>query len=504
MTDPRARMLVGDQGSTQLPQALHALDRLRVRVLVEPDLPPIAAGAAAGLIALLARMVAHLDLGSGSEQLRLSTNPWRVDRLGAVLPALSAVRPSPSRGADTDVTIGVGRLSQHVDIGLGGGAWTVRLGCTTQPIDVDEINDYGHALGLHAGAALAAGEVLKIALGPLGFANISVDADQALVWNLLDHRHGPATPPAPAAQTKPRVLLPGTGSVGTSIVALLAMSPGVRGELDAIDSDTFQPHRNPFRYPALRGDETGSKTAWAQALLRSAGWQAIGHHQSLGAWTSEQPHPGFDGLLVSSVDDLDARFDVADVLAKTTCSLGVSGLALHAQIEHLGDGLACPFCDYVDATPPRTQAHVIAEQVRLPVDRILALQVATASLSREDLLICHAAGAINAEAVEQLVGRRLADLLARTYADAVWSAPDAGADEQVAIAAPHVSWLTGVLGAAEIAKSAAGLPLLDRRVDVDLSGLPQDHTSHRPADASGRCACTSPHRQRWRRRLYGE
>lgn len=74
--------------------------------------------------------------------------------------------------------------------------------------------------------------------------------------------------------------------------------------------------------------------------------------RDIGSWNADQPERGFDGIMVSSVDDLAARFDVADVLAHKVISVGVSGLAFHVQREDLGDGWACPYCEYVPAEPP--------------------------------------------------------------------------------------------------------------------------------------------------------
>jgi hypothetical protein len=111
-----------------------------------------------------------------------------------------------------------------------------------------------------------------------------------------------------------------------------------------------------------------------------------------------------------------------------------------------------------------------------------------------------AAGRTAPENACTLVGRRIDDLIARVYAEA--TLPSAGSQEgAVAVAAPHVSWFAGVLGAAEVAKLANGLPALDRRVDVDLVGIPQGFTERRPADMSGRCACGSGHRRRWAERF---
>ena len=97
--------------------------------------------------------------------------------------------------------------------------------------------------------------------------------------------------------------------------------------------------------------------------------------------------------------------------------------------------------------------------------------------------------------------------MAGVYAEAAIAPVSAqrgpGQPGTVAVAAPQVSWLTGVITAAELVKAASGLPVLDRRVDVDMSGLPQGFTRQVKADSSGRCACASGIRRRWMVNLYG-
>ena len=117
----------------------------------------------------------------------------------------------------------------------------------------------------------------------------------------------------------------------------------------------------------------------------------------IGTWNAGQQVPGFDGIMVSSVDDLTARFEVADVLAREVISAGVGGLAFHVQRERLGDGWACPYCEYVPAEPVLTQAHVIAAQVGLPVEKVIALQIPGAVLTAADLEASAAGGKISSE-----------------------------------------------------------------------------------------------------------
>jgi hypothetical protein len=514
MDDPRLRLL-GTAEAADADRLLAALDTVRPIVAVSPGLPPAAAGAALTLVALLSRLFPHVQV-EGSAQ--AGPNPWGITDVAGAMDWFRAVRPVPTTAPGTDIWISLGmppdRRGRDLVLGVGGGDWTVRLARESQPLDVP-LGGLRHGLGLHAAACLAVNELLKMAFVPLGMRALMLPGSDGtswgdpLVWNLIDYRRVPA-PLADGAAGRVlrlRVLLAGAGSVGTSVAGMLVFCPGLTGEAIVVDPEDFDPTRNPFRYPALVGGKTGAKATWAARLLRNAGWEAEPDVSDIGIWNAAQSAPGFDGIMVSSVDELTARFDVADVLAREVISAGVGGLAFHIQRERLGDGWACPYCEYVPAEPTLTQAHVIAAQVGLPVERVIALQIPGVVLTSADLESCTAGGKISPETAARLAGHRLADLVAGAYAEAAVAPAgtqgEPGRPGTVAVAAPQVSWLTGVITAAELVKTASGLPVLDRRVDVDMSGLPQGFTRRVKADQSGRCACASGVRRRWVVNLYG-
>ncbi len=205
---------------------------------------------------------------------------------------------------------------------------------------------------------------------------------------------------------------------------------------------------------------------------------------------------------MSSVDRVDGRRDVAAVLAQTTLSAGVGGLALHVQLERSADDLACPYCEFLDVRSALEESQMRAAMVGLAVERVVELATTDARLTTEDVQAAVAARRVHPDRAGELVGRRPDDLMRRVYAEALVPASQAGT-APAAVSAPYVSWFTGVLLAAEIDKSALGLPPLHRRVDVDLAGIPLGVTSTRPKDTSGRCLCASPTRRRWANRLYG-
>jgi hypothetical protein len=109
--------------------------------------------------------------------------------------------------------------------------------------------------------------------------------------------------------------------------------------------------------------------------------------------------------------------------------------------------------------------------------------------------------------MDDLPGGQLGDLLARHYATIgvpASAAPGQGATGTARVSAPHVSWLAGTLLATEVVKAAIGMPGLDRRVELDLSGVPLGGWRRPRRDPSGRCPCTHPSRRELARSLYDD
>jgi hypothetical protein len=436
------------------------------------------------------RVHAHTSLEGDAS---LGPNPWGVARLYELPDRLATSQPTAASGPVQDLIIGVGPGAAGADLWIGGADWTARVGRVPQPAGGSS------SLGLQAAAVFAAAEALKESLKAQ---MIHVPLGDELVWNLWDYRNQPAPETGAAQCFLDHVVFFGSGSVGSSAIGLLATQQNVTGRASVVDPDTFDPERNPYRYPAATGAETGAKAGWTAGLLRAAGWDATAYRTEVAAWVRSQEGPGVGGAVVSSVDTVSGRLQVADALATTTLSVGVSGMALHIQREHCFDDWACPYCEFVSAATPLSQAQVHSQMTGLTVERILQLYLGDELLSAEDVARAVGAGKLHPDRVPELIDRRLDDLIQRIYAQAVVGG-QADPGVVTAVSTPFVSWMGGLLIVAELVKSAMGATLVDRRVDLELSGLPLGAVSRRSRDQSGHCTCHSPHRQRWATRLYG-
>jgi hypothetical protein len=476
------------------------LDATAVVVALDPSDGPAAVQAAAALVSMSARVVGHVIVGPVPLP---QPNPWGTRTLPGVAAASRLDPPTP--GVTTRrITVRIGGTKSGAAIYVGGDDWTAIVS-RDGPVDVGPCTVGGP--GLHVAVALAFGEVLKDLLGPIGMRNVPIAGE--LTWNLVDGGLGPA--PALDLRDRPpeasHVALLGSGSVGSSAAAVLAITglgSVVGSTVEVIDPDRFSPRRNGYRCPGVPAAETGSKAEWAARVLGAAGWSARPDARSIADWHAARPDPGYPGIALVSVDNVDGRRDAGDVMAATTVSSGISGAALHVQRHHAVDDFACPYCEFVDARQWREQAEVYA-RLGLTVTRLQAL-LGGAKLTTEDVATAIWTGAVEGTAVHDLPGGQLIDLIARHYATVAVRLGDeavTGGRAGYAVSAPHVSWLAGTLLAAEVAKAAMGIPGLDRRVELDLTGVPLGGWRRPPRDPSGRCPCTSPPRRDLARSLYG-
>lgn len=508
--DPRLRLL-GDQASSDLANdVLRRLDETAVLVAVGPNADRAARVAVAAFVVMIARLVPSVAVASPGE---LPANWWQAASWDDLLQRLDTVRPHSSAPTTRKLTVGFGHTDEPCDLYVGGGDWNVIL--SDAPVSVEDEND--HALGLHAACCMAVSQVVIRILADLGFPGVPLSGQVAT--NMIDHglhavdRREVRPLALPEVERLPVAFL-GVGSVGTSALALLAIacSPVISPDfqpaevlrLTAVDRDVFDPGRNPYRYPSLLGGETSSKAIGMVERLNEFGITADAVETDVAAWNMSKPDPGWRGILVSSVDTIPGRLDVADVLGERTLSAGVAGTELHVQWERFADGYACPFCDFVRADPPLTQAGVFAEITGIPLSRVLALLQDGAVMDPATVDMSITAGRVPANRRDVLVGAPLSDLVRQAYAEAEvrpQGAP-AGADV-IAVASPQVSWFAGTLIVAELVKHMLGLPTLQRRVDLDVGGLPAGVVRGVPADSTGTCVCNSGVRRRWYRAMYG-
>jgi hypothetical protein len=342
-----------------------------------------------------------------------------------------------------------------------------------------------------AAAALAASVVFRLVVPEVGGAPLA----GTLRWNLLDYRLTSA-PDDPNPSGVEAVVF-GAGSVGSSVLYSLLLADA-EGSLAFVDPDRLS-ERNRLRYPLWLGADRLPKASWIAGTADGSRIRVTGHGIPAAEFISGREPPM---VAVAAVDTASARRDIVDAFARTTLNAGVDGMRLHVSRHGFGDGYACSYCQYVDLGEALDEVGVFASLTGLPVSRVGELLTGDL-LDLDDWLALVEAGKLSAEvAADDVVGARIQDIARpHLYAQAAVRLDGSG----LAVSAPFVSALAGAVLAAELVKEEPSLASyrLDRRLDVDCTGLPLGLQWRPMQDRSGRCLCSDPLRITHYRTYWG-
>ncbi len=472
MTDERISLLSGSAEGGDAHALAARLDSTELVIRCTADQVAVALS----IVNLAARLLPNVRFEAPTSAIALT--PFGSGTAAQVArDIVTAVRPSKPRRVSRSVIVDVGVGASGADLYALADAWSLEL--SPFPI-AGWLEDSDRGPANVAASALAVGEVLRRILPELPGVRLSAPYQ----WNLVDYRRTLA--PSTIRRAAVDAVLFGVGSVGSSLIYALLIGEG-RGRITVVDPDTLHP-RNRLRYPLWIHGPPAAKAVWAASFSRD-GLQILPVVARADDWI-----PGANGvsLAVAAVDNADARRDLVDLMARTTLNAGVDGLQLHVSRHGLGDGYACVYCQYVDVSPAADQTGVYVALTGLTPVRVAQL-LGGMPVTLDDVSEMRRAGRLE-RVDEDLVGRRIVDL-SRDHLYA--AAPTSLGPSALAVSAPYVSAMAGSLLAAEVLKIAAGSPhVLDRRVDVDLTGYPTGFV-HRPhAEPTGRCLCHNPVRQR--------
>lgn len=477
MADPRAELIQRLGTKSSVHETLRRMDSVELHLDVSPQ------SAALGLSTanLCARLFPNVSIRADFKVDVPLFGAGTINTLADQL--VKAVRFTEPRKPERVVTIGIGATTPDLDLYCSAGIWNVRL--SRDPHDV--LAGIGPAVA--AASAITAAQISRDVLPEIG----GIQLEGSWEWNLLTYTLG-CLEDGPEASPVDFTLF-GAGSVGSSLIYSLLLSEA-SGHVVAVDSDKLI-YRNRLRYPLWVRAEGGRKVDWLHDMTQGSPLAITPAFGAVASYVSTMTDPLV--LAVSALDNVTARRDVVDALAETTLDSGVDGLQFHISRHLFGDGLACAYCDYVDAGELMDQASVYSSMSGLSEERVRAL-LAGELLSAEDLKIVHKQAGIT-DLLDEYEGARLHDLVrARLYAQA----PALIGDTALAISAPYVSALAGALLASEVQKSSQQLLRyqLDRRIDVDCSGYPTGFVTRPVQDTSARCLCASEFRLKDYRRTW--
>lgn len=482
MPDPRLQLL----GEIARGDAESLLQRLNTtEIVVRAGNSSTMAQLALMISNLVARLFPAVTIEAGSASLHMAPfGSGDLKVVGSEVVALARVARAAASTSRYVIDAGVG--SDGANLYVAADAWTLRVG--RRPVTCAAPFSGPAVL---AAAAIAAAQcfldlVPEVAGHRIGAADY--------VWNLVDYRTSPA-PQAPTFEPIRNTVCFGAGAVGSSFVLALVLS-NARGALDVVDPDRLSP-RNKVRYPMWLGDQSGWKVNWLERCASGSGVDLRGHRQTAATWIQEATDA--PELAIAAVDSISGRRQATDALARTTLNAGVEGLRLHVSRHSFGDGHGCLYCPYVAAGEQMDELTVYVKLTALSATRVAAL-LQGAVISAQDVADMVGRGQLPDEGAEELIGGRLQDVArAKLYAQAAVQAPSGA---ELAVSAPFVSAMAGALLAAEVLKGPSSSWRVDRRIDVDCSGLPPGYMVDVPRDLSGRCLChdafrVNAYRERW-------
>jgi hypothetical protein len=378
----------------------------------------------------------------------------------------------------TQVVVDVGVARPGADLYVSNDKWTVSLSETPHRVLA------GNGPATVAASAIAAAEVFRRMFPEAGGVRLGKDP---FVWNLLDYRLTAA--PQSATFGAVRATCFGAGSVGSSLLYALILGDA-HGEVAFIDPDRLA-GRNRLRYPLWVRGGSLQKARWVEDMAAGSELTIRGYPQAASEYIRHTTAPA--ELAVCTVDNVAARRDVVDMLARTTLDAGVEALQFHVSRNGFGDGYACSYCSYVDVGDVMDEVQFYVEVSGLDEARIREL-LAGSILTSVDLARMRELGILSEAGAGELEGGRLHDVARLKLYGEVPVALQ-GQARSVRVSAPFVAALAGSVLAAELLKSStSSTTVLDRRIDIDCSGFPTGFQSRPVADRSGRCLCADPFR----------
>lgn len=200
-------------------------------------------------------------------------------------------------------------------------------------------------------------------------------------------------------------------------------------------------------------------------------------------------------LAISAVDNILARRDITDFLAKRTINAGTGDVRYTISRHGFNDGQACLYCTYLDIDhPPADNYYQYAQMTNLPISQIYKLLENNEVLGENDFEIMLKNGTVQPEMKEQILGKPLMSFIHNRFYGQMQIRHSTG--EKV-ITLAFVTVMTGCLLFAEMIKELTGLSSVWKGTlyEQDMLMLPNEMTQFRVPNISGLCLCQNSFRR---------
>lgn len=524
MTDRRLRVLSGTGADVTADMAslIAVLDSARVTVRFGSKSTWQQQAMVIMLVDLLGRLLPCIDvivdgglaaapeLPPGADLLR-----DRIDqaRRNGGLPRLDG----SSTGAVVVLDVGCCDADQSADLHVDGHGWQSYLG--TAPSRLADRPDSPTVVGPLAAACRAAVAVMARVLAPhsVAAARALEVTPEGCYSSALTYEYStdPLDEPV-VSSTNVDGWLVGAGSVGGAVAYTIAYTPGAHGELAIIDPQALEDH-NPDRalLATASAAEAGEvKVAVAEAALAHHGGLTVHSFQgTVTAFHAQQERETAPPVVVAAVDSARSRRAVQDCLP-----LEVINAACHPNeimvSGHRTDDGPCVCCLHMDDVLDAKHItwRLIADKTGLPREMVIGLVTNSVPLQETHIAGIERNMGLNAGSLRSYLGRTLLELWRGGLLYGVTPVTSA-TGAVVAVAAPYITALAGVLAAGELLKAGAGASASEYRLgpagpasvyrEDPAAGAALSMTSNPPRFRTSECLCRSPRRLRIMRQRYG-
>lgn len=391
-------------------------------------------------------------------------------------------------------------------IHVNGRGWVSYVGRAAGAIALDEgSNPIG---ALSAACRAAAVVVRKLVEGDDGMPG------EGSYWDSLTLApvsiDAPSRPPAPL-QPNVEALLMGCGSIGGAVAYTLARAPGLAGELILLDSETLE-DRNQAKAILARPDEIENrreKVDVAAEELDHSGIESLPRRLSLEDFVASRPREQTLPLVLCAVDSIASRRELQDCLPLEVVNAACDGADVFVS-GHVTDQGPCVYCLHIEQVLDSEAAriNILARETGIPPRAVAQLVDQDVPLNQTHLTAIERHRGLETGALDRYCGQTLEELFesALRYGEQHIDLDD---ETRVAIPAPYVTALAGILLAAEALKAGqsdlhpyrlgpGALGIRYYEAVGDAGGMLTDP----PRYAGGECLCNDPRRLRLLKARY--
>lgn len=507
MSDPRVRFLAG-ANDTELAEIVQLLDAPTVRI----------SGRAIewrhqvmlfGLVDLLGRVFPRLDIAIPHDMPAAAALPPGGHTVGERLDTIRRRSPlRPRRPTQATITVHIGPGGPGADVYVDASEWQTYLGRNPSRLLPSRRDS---AVGPLAAACRAGARVFSTLLAPV----LEVPASNNDTYvSALTHRSAPNPIDDPDVGPTGALdaLLVGGGSVGGAAAYTLAHEPEMAGHLTVCDRehlDDTNPYRSLLATAAAAAEQKAKVNEIKKALAHQHSLDVDAQPLTITEWEASNPATTPLPLVLVAVDSRESRERVQDALPLEVVNAAVGGDLVAISGHRTGSG-PCLCClhmpEVLDAASIKNR--LIAKATGLEQRLVNELRVGRTPLKDDQLR--------HIERHRRLAPGALARYAGATL-DALYNAEMLYGETQattargatVAVAAPFVTALAGVLLAGEALKrsSPATRPYA---LGPDGAGIQYRENPYAPEHGyldghiprSGICLCRSVWRLRAMADLY--